>query len=81
MIKELQTSLGRPCGSETPSTAATRSIKLDLPKFQGSDPNDWIFLAEEYFNFHEVGDDSRIQIAGFHMTKGALNWMRVVAAE
>lgn len=54
----------------------TKQIKLDLPKFTGTDPEGWIFQAEEYFTFHGIVDDSRIQIVGFHMTKGALGWMR-----
>lgn len=31
---------------------------------------------EEYFSFHSIGDDAKIQIAGLHMTKEALAWIR-----
>lgn len=79
MMKELQSSLGR-SGSSSEACdngqKATLSIRLDLPKFQGSDPEGWIFQADEYFSFHGVTDDSRIQIVGFHMTKGVVSWMR-----
>lgn len=61
---------------DTAAQKATRAIKLDLPKFTGADPEDSIFEAEEYFIFHGILDDSRIQIAGFHMTRGTLAWMR-----
>lgn len=73
MMKELQVSLGAPQGPESSGHNATRSIRLDLPRFQGPDPEGWIFQVEEYFQFHGITDDSRIQIAGFHMTKGALS--------
>lgn len=76
MLQELQRSMGALRGPEAPAQKASRSIRLDLPKFQGTDPEGWIFQAEEYFSFHGILDDSRIQIAGFHMTKGALGWMR-----
>lgn len=58
MLKDLQASIGGQCSPESSNQAATRLIKLDLPKFQGSDPDGWIFQAEEYFSFHEIKDDS-----------------------
>lgn len=76
MLKEVQKSLGTSWGLESSSQKASRSIKLDLSKFQGTNPEGWLFQAEEYFSFHDIEDDSRIQIADFHMAKGALNWMR-----
>lgn len=76
MLKELQLSLGAPRGPKSSGHKATCSIRLDLPKFQGMDPEGWLFQVDEYFSFHGINDDSRIQIVGFHMTKGALSWMR-----
>lgn len=74
MLRELQASMG--FSHDAGSAKASKQIKLDLSKFSGSDPDGWIFQAEEYFIFHSIMDDSRIQIAGFHMTKAALGWMR-----
>lgn len=48
---------------------------MDFPRFTGSDLEDWLFQAEEYFAFHNITDDSRVQIAGFNMTNGTLAWM------
>lgn len=42
----------------------------------GTDLESWLFQVEEYFAYHNIDDDSRIQIAGFSMSKGALAWMR-----
>lgn len=52
------------------------ALKLDFPIFSGADSEGWLFQAEEYFAFRNIADDSRIQIAGFNMTKGALAWFR-----
>lgn len=68
-------SMGIPRRPDVSSQRTTRSIRLDLSKFQGTDPKGLIFQAEEYFTFHNIIDDSRIQISDFHMTKGALSWM------
>lgn len=76
MMTEMQASMGISHNSGVAGQKTSKQIKLDLPKFSGIDPDDWIFQAEEYFTFHEIWDDSRIQIAGFHMTKAALGWMR-----
>jgi len=53
-----------------------RSIKLDLPRFSGEDPQGWLYQAEEYFAFHSIRDEAKIQIASLHMTKEALAWIR-----
>lgn len=82
MMRELQAAIGGHRGprgqgeAETAAQRATCAIKLDLPKFTGVDPEGWIFQAEEYFAFHGILDDSRIQIAGLNMTREALGWMR-----
>lgn len=76
MMKDLQASIGLPRELDTSGQKATRSIGLDLLKFQGTDTACWIFQTKEYFHFHGITDDSRIQIAGFHMAKAALSWMR-----
>lgn len=53
-----------------------RSIKLDLPRFTRDDPQGWLYHAEEYFAFHSIGEEAKIQIASLHMSKEALAWIR-----
>lgn len=52
-----------------------RSIKLDFPCFASDDPEGWLYQTNEYFAFHGIGDDSRVQIVGFHMMGKALSWI------
>lgn len=61
----------------SPGSKATWSIKHDLLQFTGEDPWGWIFQAEEYFAFHGIKEDAKLQILGFHMTKSALGDSRV----
>lgn len=51
-------------------------MKLDFPQFSDDDPEGWIYQVEEYFTYHGIGDGSKLQIAGFHMSGKALSWMR-----
>jgi len=54
------------------------SIKLDIPRFDGSDPLGWIFKIKQFFDFHHTSKDQRLRIASFYMEGEALflfQWM------
>jgi len=36
------------------SGAAAHTLKLSVPRFDGSNPTDWLFQIESFFNFHET---------------------------
>lgn len=78
LVKKLQHSLGtsREANGVYSGHQTARGIKLDFPRFSSEYLEGWLFQVKEYFAFHDINDDSRIQIAGFNMTKGALAWMR-----
>ena len=44
-----------------------RSMKMDVPKFDGTDPNGWDFRINEFFDFHGTHDHLRLRIVSFHM--------------
>nr|GLL22031.1 uncharacterized protein LOC112097934 [Ipomoea trifida] len=58
-----------------PSTPRLHTMKLDVPKFSGEDPHQWIFNIQEYFDFHKVPEDQRLQIAGFSLEREASEWI------
>lgn len=51
-------------------------MKVFCPKFDGSNPEGWIFLAEEYFDYHGISESSKVRIAGLHMEGTTLDWIR-----
>lgn len=55
---------------------ASRSIKLDFPKFTKEDLEGWLYQVKDYFSFHGIGNDSKIQVVGFHMIGKALSWVK-----
>jgi hypothetical protein len=56
----IRTRLG-PLGFTAPPpnmvTTSTTSIKLDIPRFDGSDPMDWIFKINQFFDYHLTPDE------------------------
>jgi hypothetical protein len=52
-----------------PNSNASRAMKLSVPRFDGSNPIDWLFQIESFFNFHEMPEASRLQIVAFHFRR------------
>ena len=50
---------------------AYRALKLDVPRFDGSDPNGWLFHIEAFFDYHDSPNDLRLQIVSFHLESRA----------
>ena len=86
---EIHGSSNKPVGTSNPSHSSSkyegvltgsevspvlRSMKMDVPKFDGSDPNGWIFLIEEFFNFHDTPEILRLRIVSFYMEGRVAAW-------
>lgn len=50
------------------------SIKLDIPRFDGTEPLSWIFKINQVFEFHHTPEDQRLRLASFYMDGEALTW-------
>jgi hypothetical protein len=75
-IGQLQTRLG-PGGVTPPPTPhgfSNTTIKLEIPRFDGSDALGWIFKINQFFDFHQTPADQRLNIASFYMEGEALTW-------
>lgn len=59
---------------DPPNHYANTTIKLDIPRFDGSDPLGWIFKINQFFEFHNTPEDQRIRMASFYMEGEALTW-------
>jgi hypothetical protein len=51
-----------------------RSVNLDFPKFDGTDPNNWVLKAQQFFAYGQIVENQRVPIAYFHMEGKALQW-------
>nr|GEV99748.1 prolyl oligopeptidase family protein [Tanacetum cinerariifolium] len=53
-----------------------RSMRLDVPKFNGSDPNSWIFSTNEYFSLLETTPKQWLCIIRFNLEGDDAEWYR-----
>ena len=57
-------------------TGSTHRLKLDVPRFDGSDPTGWTFKITQFFEYHNTPDHERLTIASFYMEGAALAWFQ-----
>ena len=49
-------------------------MKLEVPRFDGTDPLGWIFKISQFFDYQGIPDHERLTIAAFYMDGPALSW-------
>ena len=55
-----------------------KDVNLDFPRFIGQDVLDWIFKAEQFFDYHNTPDEERVAIAAIHMDKLVVPWFQMI---
>ena len=77
---ELQTATNllqsRHGGGVDPGSLLPRSMRLDVPKFSGDDPESWLFSINEYFSLLNTPANQRLRIVGFNLEGAAAEWFR-----
>ncbi|KAG6779592.1 hypothetical protein POTOM_015985 [Populus tomentosa] len=58
----------------------TRAIHLDFSKFNGEEPNGWIYRANQFFTYHQTNPHHRVLLASFHIEGKALTWFHDLEA-
>ncbi|XP_058734067.1 uncharacterized protein LOC131605768 [Vicia villosa] len=53
-----------------------RSPKLELPLFDGSNPLEWLFQADQFFSFYNLPPENRLSLISFYMKGDALGWFK-----
>ncbi|XP_058753077.1 uncharacterized protein LOC131626262 [Vicia villosa] len=59
-----------------PPLPPIRSPKLDLPLFDGSNPLEWLFQADQFFSFYNLPPENRLSLISFYMKGDALGWFK-----
>jgi hypothetical protein len=49
---------------------------MDFPKFDGENPSNWLYKANQYFNIYQTQDNDKISMAYFHLEGKALIWFQ-----
>ena len=63
-------------GGKSAPNQAFSTFKLEVPRFDGSDPNGWLFRVEAFFDYHDTLDDLRLQIVSFHLEGRVVAWFQ-----
>ncbi|XP_031745972.1 uncharacterized protein LOC116406393 [Cucumis sativus] len=50
--------------------------KVEMPVFNGEDPDSWLFRADRYFQIHKLSDAEKVLVATISFEGPALNWYR-----
>ena len=66
----------QPTPSISPVPAHNHRMKLDIPRFDGTDPFGWIFQINQYFQYHATPEHDRLTIVSFYMDGRALAWFQ-----
>lgn len=53
-----------------------RPPKLQLTPFEDQDPLDWLFQADQFFQFYQIPFEQRLSMTAFYMKGDALGWFK-----
>ncbi|MCI32277.1 hypothetical protein A2U01_0053490, partial [Trifolium medium] len=65
-------------GSSTRPPFQVRNVKLEFPRFEGTNVQEWIFRAEQFFEYYDTPDLDRLTIASVHLDKDVVPWYQMV---
>lgn len=55
-------------------------INLKFPVFNGTDPEGWIFKAEQYFSLVGVQEAKKVSMAAVHLEGDSISWYRWISS-
>ncbi|XP_061340175.1 uncharacterized protein LOC133286741 [Gastrolobium bilobum] len=55
---------------------ALRSIKMEIPLFEGKNPHLWIFKCEMFFRIQQIPEELKVELAGLRMEGAAASWFQ-----
>ena len=51
------------------------SPKLEFPRFNGDNPNEWIRKCSKYFKLCKIQDEQKVDLASLYITNKAATWV------
>ncbi|KAH0709731.1 hypothetical protein KY290_011135 [Solanum tuberosum] len=52
--------------------ANTRYSHIDFPKFSGEDLRGWVYRCEQFFEYEDTVEESKVKVAAIHLEGRAL---------
>nr|KYP32203.1 hypothetical protein KK1_047162 [Cajanus cajan] len=54
------------------------TVKLDFPRFNGSNVLEWIFKVEQFFMYYNTPNDQRLMIVAVHLDADVIPWFQML---
>ena len=61
-------------GNQPHYSCGTRLARIDFPRFNGENVNQWIYQCKTYFTIDNTLEDVKVRIAIIHLEGKALHW-------
>ncbi|MCH87619.1 hypothetical protein A2U01_0008493, partial [Trifolium medium] len=61
-----------------PPPLPSRNIKLEFPRFDGSHALEWLFRANQFFDYYNTADPERLTIASVHFDQTVIPWFQML---
>ncbi|GAU25498.1 hypothetical protein TSUD_218700 [Trifolium subterraneum] len=55
-----------------------RNVKLEFPRFDGTNVHEWIFRAEQFFDYYDTPDLDRLTMSSVHLDKDVVPWYQMM---
>ena len=65
-------------GNSSKNPFQVRNIKLEFPRFDEKNVLEWIFRAEQFFDYYGTPDPDRLTIASVHLDKDVVPWFQMM---
>ncbi|GAU19157.1 hypothetical protein TSUD_79800 [Trifolium subterraneum] len=65
-------------GSSSRPPFQVRNVKLEFPRFDGTNVHEWIFRAEQFFEYYDTPDLDRLTISSVHLDKDVVPWYQML---
>lgn len=59
---------------DNPDYIPAKHIKVEMPRFDGKEAEEWIFSVRRYFIFNKIPEDQKLLIVSFHLDGTARKW-------
>ncbi|CAJ2641138.1 unnamed protein product [Trifolium pratense] len=78
LIEQTPSKQNRGDGLNNRAPFQVRNVKLEFPRFDGTKVHEWIFRAEQFFDYYDTPDHDRLTISSVHLDKDVVPWYQMV---
>lgn len=51
-----------------------RTLRVDVPRFDGKEVENWIYKIDKFFTIHQIDPVTRLEVVAFHLDGEPVTW-------